>query len=70
MGDRQERGARIRDRHYRCLVQKEVVTDFQNSCFRELLQEVNVHGKVDRHMRLLKIEMKKQVGHTLGSRRV
>jgi hypothetical protein len=28
------------------------------------------HGKADRHMRLLTIGNGKQVGHTLGSRRV
>jgi hypothetical protein len=36
-----------------CLGQKKVVTTAHNSCIRELLQEVNVHGKADRHMRLL-----------------
>jgi hypothetical protein len=39
-----------------CLGQKEVVTVTHNACIRELLQEVNVYGKVDRHMRLLTIE--------------
>jgi hypothetical protein len=39
-----------------CLGQKEVVTLANNACIRELLQEVNVHGKVDRHMKLLTIE--------------
>ena len=39
-----------------CLGQKEEVTDVHNVCIRELLQEVNVHGKADRHMRLLTIE--------------
>jgi hypothetical protein len=39
-----------------CLGQKEVVTNAHNACIRELLQEVNVHGKADRHMRLLTIE--------------
>ena len=38
-----------------CLVQKEVVTAAHNACIQELLQEVNVHGKADRHMRLLTI---------------
>jgi hypothetical protein len=36
-----------------CLGQKEVVTAAHNECIRELLQEVNVHGKADRHMKLL-----------------
>ena len=40
----------------RCLRQKEVVTAAHNACIRELLQEVNVHGQADRHMRLLTIE--------------
>jgi hypothetical protein len=31
-----------------CLGQKEVVTAEHNACIRELLQEVNVHGKADR----------------------
>ena len=39
-----------------CLEQKEVVTAAHNACIRELLQEVNVHGKADRHMKLLTIE--------------
>ena len=39
-----------------CLGQKEVVTSAHNACIRELLQEVKVHGKADRHMRLLTIE--------------
>jgi hypothetical protein len=45
-----------------CLGQKEVVTDAHNACFRELLQEVNVHGKADRHMRLLTIETESRLG--------
>jgi hypothetical protein len=53
----------------RCLGQKEVVTAAHNACIRELLREVRVHGKADRHMRLLTIETE-QAGHTLGSRRV
>ena len=36
-----------------CLGQKEVVAAAHNGCIRDLLQEVNVHGKADRHMRLL-----------------
>jgi hypothetical protein len=39
-----------------CLGQKEMVTAAHNACIRELLQEVNVHGKADRHMKLLTIE--------------
>jgi hypothetical protein len=33
-----------------------------NACIRELLQEVNVHGKADRHMRLLRIETENRLG--------
>jgi hypothetical protein len=36
-----------------CLRQKEGVTAAHNACIRELLQELNVYGKADRHMRLL-----------------
>jgi hypothetical protein len=36
--------------------QKEVVTAAHNACIRELLQENNVHGKADRHRKLLTIE--------------
>ena len=39
-----------------CLGQKEVVIAAHNACIRELLQEVNVHGKADGHMRLLTID--------------
>ena len=45
-----------------CLVQKEVVTAAHNACIQELLQEVNVHGKADRHMRLLTIETENRLG--------
>jgi hypothetical protein len=45
-----------------CLGQKEVVTAAHNACIRELLQEVNVHGKADRHMKLLTIEMESRLG--------
>ena len=45
-----------------CLGQKEVVTAAHNACIRELLQEVNVHGKADRHMRLLTIETESRLG--------
>jgi hypothetical protein len=33
-----------------------------NAWIRELLQEVNVHGKADRHMRLLTIETESRLG--------
>jgi hypothetical protein len=46
----------------RCLGQKEVVTVAHNACIRELLQEVHVHGKADRHMRLLTIETENRLG--------
>ena len=36
--------------------QREVVIAAHNACIRELLQEDNVHGKADSHMRLLTIE--------------
>jgi hypothetical protein len=39
-----------------CLGQKEVVTAAHNACIRELVQEVNVHGRADRHMKLFTIE--------------
>ena len=45
-----------------CLGQKEMVTAAHNACIRELLQEVNVHGKADRHMRLLTIETESRLG--------
>ncbi len=38
-----------------------MVTAAHNACIRELLQEVNVHGKADRHMRLLMIEMERRL---------
>ncbi len=38
-----------------CLGQK-VVTAPHSACIRELLQEVNAHGKANRHMKLLTIE--------------
>jgi hypothetical protein len=44
-----------------CLGQKKVVTAAHNACIRELLQEVNVHGKADRHMRLT-IETENRLG--------
>ena len=45
-----------------CLGQKEVVTASHNACIRELLQEVNVHGKADRHIRFLTIETESRLG--------
>jgi hypothetical protein len=33
-----------------------------NACIRKLLQEVNVHGKADRHMKLLTIETESRLG--------
>ena len=45
-----------------CLGQKEVVIASLNACIREMLQEVNVHGKADRHMRLLTIETESRLG--------
>jgi hypothetical protein len=45
-----------------CLGQKEVVTAAHNACIRELLQEVNVHWKADRQMRLLRIESESILG--------
>ena len=42
--------------------QKEVVTAAHNACIRELLQEVNVHGKADRHVKLLTIETESRLG--------
>ena len=51
-----------------CLGQKEEVTDVHNVCIRELLQEVNVHGKADRLMRLLTIETESRLG-TFGIKR-
>jgi hypothetical protein len=45
-----------------CLGQKEVVTAAHNACIRELLQEVNAHGKADRHMKLLTIETESRLG--------
>ena len=36
-----------------CLGQKEVVTAPHKACIRELLQEVDVHGKADRQRMML-----------------
>jgi hypothetical protein len=45
-----------------CLGHREEVIAGHNACIRELLQEVNVHGKADRHMRLLTIETESRLG--------
>jgi hypothetical protein len=45
-----------------CLGQKEVVIAAHNACIRELLQEVDGHGKVVRHMKLLTIETESSLG--------
>ena len=45
-----------------CLGQKEVVTAAHNACIRELLREVDVHGKADRHMKLLTVETESRLG--------
>jgi hypothetical protein len=45
-----------------CLGQKEVVTAAHNACIRELLQEVNVHGKADRQMKFLTVETESRLG--------
>ena len=34
-----------------CLGQKEVVIAAHNACIRELLQNIDMHGKADRHMK-------------------
>jgi hypothetical protein len=44
------------------LGQREVVIATHNACIRELLQEVNTHGKEDRHMTLLMIETASRLG--------
>ena len=46
-----------------CVGQKEVVTAAHNAYIRELLQEVNVLWKADRHIRLLTIETESRLGH-------
>ena len=51
-----------------CLGRKEVVTAAHNACIRELLQEADMHGKADRHMKLLTIETESRLG-TLGTKR-
>ena len=45
-----------------CLGQKEVVTAAHNACIRELLQEIDAHGKTDRHMKLLTVETESRLG--------
>jgi hypothetical protein len=45
-----------------CLGQREAAIAAHNACIREPLQEVNVHGKADRHMRLLTIETESRLG--------
>jgi hypothetical protein len=45
-----------------CLGQKEVVTAAHTACIRELLQEIDVHGKADRHMKLLTVETENRLG--------
>jgi hypothetical protein len=42
--------------------QKEVVTAAHNACIRELLQEIDVDGKADRHMKLLTLEREISLG--------
>ena len=44
------------------LGQKEVVTAAHNACIREMLQEIDVHGKADRHMKLLTLEGESSLG--------
>ena len=45
-----------------CLGQKEVVTAAHNACIRELLQDIDAHGKKDRHMKLLTVETQSRLG--------
>jgi hypothetical protein len=45
-----------------CLGQKEVIIAAHNACIRELLQEVDGHGKADRHMKLLTTETESRLG--------
>ena len=42
--------------------QKEVVIAAHNACIWELLQEIDGHGKADRHMKLLTIETESRFG--------
>jgi ribonuclease HI len=45
-----------------CLGQKKVVTAAHNACIRELLQNIDRHGKADRHMKLLTVETESRLG--------
>ena len=45
-----------------CSGQKEVVIAAHNACIRELLQDVDGHGKADRHMKLLTTETESSLG--------
>ena len=45
-----------------CLRQQEAVITAHNACIQELLREVNVHGKVGRHMKLLTVETESRLG--------
>ena len=47
-----------------CLGPKEVVTAAHNACIRELLQAIDMHGKTDRHMKLLGIEKESRRVHS------
>ena len=44
------------------LGQKEVVTAAHNACIRELLQEIDVHGKEDRYIKILTLERENSLG--------
>jgi hypothetical protein len=44
------------------LEQREVLIAAHDAGIRELLKEVNVHGKADRHTRLLTIETESRLG--------
>ena len=39
-----------------------MVTAAHNACIRELLHEVDMHGKADRHMKLLTVETESRLG--------
>jgi hypothetical protein len=47
-----------------CRGQKAVVTAAHNACIRELLQEVDGHGKADRPMKLLTVETERRLVHS------
>ena len=38
------------------------VTAAHNACIRELLQEIDAHGKADKHMKILTVETERRVG--------